>query len=263
MHLGLIDNANHLFELKCPSFIRIIRAFQWENIFRFPQGSRVFYSADLDLINTSNILTHDLTPVNKCWCFIVDFMLLHFLPAVRLSPVWSSHPCASLCLTWVTQCCGKKTLCTAEPAFTFITSSLKMAPNTVWLLHYGFFWGKLLLQQERPVWYRLFLPQASHTCSFFPYFPGRIETIWCALPHFSKTSSPLPFFFSHTLVTVSNAPWEQNLAQCLAYSGLPRLMMNKWILHPFLIYQVTLLCLHTTSWRGERKSPSQWLKHLG
>lgn len=92
MHLGLIDNANHLFELKCPSFIRIIRAFQWENIFRFPQGSRVFYSADLDLINTSNILTHDLTPVNKCCCSIVDFMLLHFLPAVRLSPVWSFSP---------------------------------------------------------------------------------------------------------------------------------------------------------------------------
>ena len=263
MHPGLTDNANHLFELKCPSFIRIIRAFQWENSFRFPQGSRVFYSADLDLINTCNIMTHDLTPVNKCSCSIIDFVLLHFLPAVRLSPVWSFSPVSIF--------------------VPHLSNSMLWTENLMYC--WTCFYLHDLIPQNgtqhclaTPLWF--FLRKMSSAtgdaylipfvlASSLPHLFLHLLLSWenrnhlMSLPHFSKTTSPLPFFFSHTLLTIRNVPWGQNLAQCLAHGGLPRLMMNKWILHPFLIYQVTLLCLHTTSWRGERKSPSHWLKHLG
>ena len=161
----------------------------------------VFNSADLDLINTSNITTCDLTPVNKCSCSVIDFWLLHFLVCL---PWWGcllfgpfrpcpSRPCPSLCLTWVLQ---KENLRCCWACFPFMTSSLNSVPNTAWQLHYGFvfFFPRIkVLQQEIPTWHSFFLPQASPTCSFTSYFTGRIESIWCAPPHFSKTSSLSPF----------------------------------------------------------------------
>lgn len=153
----------------------------------------VFNSADLDLINTSNIMTCDLTPVNKCSCSVIDFWLPPFLVWLPFGPSrpCPSHPCPSLCPTLVLQ---KENLRYRWACFPTWPHPSNRHPCLAAPLRFCFLFSWIkVLHQEIPAWHSVFLPQASPTCSFASYFTGRIESIWCAPPRFSKTSSLSPF----------------------------------------------------------------------
>lgn len=64
MYPGLIDNANHLSELKSPGCSEISRAYQGERASDFHEKAAVSL-VDLDLITTSDIRIPDLSPHDK------------------------------------------------------------------------------------------------------------------------------------------------------------------------------------------------------
>lgn len=198
MYPGLIDNANHLSELKSPGCFGVSRAYQGERPSDLHKKAAVSLT-DLDLINTSNIRIPDLSPCNKCLGFIIGF-----------SPAFSSGcPCdEAVSLLVLPHTCPFSRLqlsstmslgenLTFEPACPLRSwpQPSNQQPNQLSDSNafFFFFSGEMFPLLELPIWYLFFLSQASHTWSFTSYFTGRIETIWCVLPHLSKTSSPFPF----------------------------------------------------------------------
>ena len=190
-----------------------------------------FNSADLDLINTSNIVTRDLTPVSECWWSIIDFTVLSC--PMALPTQWGyrrfglSHPCPSLCSSEWRSVAEGKPYCFHLHDFIPQTGTQYGLATSLW-----YFSGeKLLLPPEG-----LFDTISSGLKPPTPApWPLTLLGEWkpSDMHPFSQTSSPSPFLL---LAPLSGDNQEragiglfcpQHLAQCLAQGGLSKLMMNE------------------------------------
>lgn len=154
----------------------------------------VFNSADLDLINTSNIMTCDLTPVNKCSCSVIDFWLPPFLVWLPSGPSHPcpSHPCPSLCPARVMQKENLRYRWGCFPAWPHPSNRHPIVPGSPTKVLFPFFLDKSSAPGNTCLTQCLLASSLPHLLLRLLLHWENRKRLMCT-PHFSKMSSLSPF----------------------------------------------------------------------